>query len=140
MISLNVKSLLFTLALVAGIIALNPAVFLYPFSSNVTSQCFAEDTVNITFMDTRIREELSLKKNMINFNKASGLLHTALKEQKRVFTAKKGNETNKTALKIEDLMNEANLFASQRSFKKGFKVLETVHGMMMTSLKELLRK
>jgi hypothetical protein len=37
-------------------------------------------------------------------------------------------------------MNEANLFASQRSFKKGFKVLETVHGMMMTSLKELLKK
>lgn len=139
MISFSVKSLLFTLALIVCLGALNPARLFYSFNSNIIGVCFAEDNVNISFMDTRIREELSLKKNLITFNKVSGMLSTTLKEQKRLFIAKNGDQKNETAWKAENLINEASLFASQSNYNESLKVLETVHNMIMTSLKELHR-
>lgn len=139
MISFSVKTLLTTLALIVCLDALHPAGLFYSSSSNIIGVCFAEDNVDTSFMDTRIREELSLKKNLITFNKVSGMLSTTLREQKRLFIAKKGGQKNETALKVENLINEASLFASQHNYKESLKILETVHNIIMTSLKELNR-
>lgn len=139
MISFSVKTLLLTLALIVFLGALNPAGLFYSFNSYIIGVCFADNNVNISFMDTRIREELSLKKNLITINKITGMLSTTLREQKKLFIAKKGDKKNETALKAENLINEASLFASQRNYNESFKILENVHNMIMTSLKELQR-
>ena len=139
MSSFSVKILLLTLAFIVCLGALNPARLLYSFNSTIIGVCFAEDNVDITFMDVRIREELALKKNLITFNKVSGMLSTTLREQKRLFIAKKGEQKNETAFKAENLLNEASLFASQHNYDKSLKILGTVHNMIITSLEELNR-
>ncbi len=117
---LNLKSLLFALALIAG-----------------TSACSDKATEKKSIMDDEIRNELSLKRNLINFNRASGMLSDVLREQKRVFIANKADKKNEIALKVEELMNEASLFASQDNYDKSFDILQTVHGILLASIKEL---
>ena len=137
MIRFSVKTYLLTLALIVWSGALNPVRLFYLFDSNIIGLSFAGDNVDISFMDTRIKEELSLKKNLITFNKVSGMLSTTLREQKRLFIAKRGEQKNETAFKAENLINEASLFASQHNYTKSLTILATVHDMIMASLEEL---
>jgi len=87
-----------------------------------------------------IKGELSSKKDLIQFNRISGMLSNLLQEQKRLFTATKGNGKNETAMKIEALLNEAALFASQSSYDDAFKTLDNTHEVVAKSLNEMAPK
>jgi len=87
-----------------------------------------------------IKSELSSKKDLIQFNRVSGLLSDLLREQKRLFIATKGNGKNETAMKIEAMLNEAALFASQSSYGDAFKTLDNTHEVVAESLNEMAPK
>jgi len=87
-----------------------------------------------------IKAELSSKKNLIHFNRIGGLMSDLLREQKRLFTLTNGNVENETAIKIEALLNEAAMFASQESYDEAFKTLDNAHELAMKSLMEMSQK
>lgn len=87
-----------------------------------------------------IKAELSSKKDLVQFNRISGMLSSLLLEQKRLFTLTKGNGKNETALKVEALLNEAALFASQNMYDDSFKTLDDAHETIAKSLREMAPK
>ncbi|MFQ5432721.1 MAG: hypothetical protein ACE5EN_09460 [Nitrospinota bacterium] len=87
-----------------------------------------------------IKEELSSKKDVIHFNRISGLLSDLLREQKRMFHIINGKEKNETALKIETLLNKAAMFASQSNYDDAYHTLDVTHEVVAKSLNEMASK
>ncbi len=90
------------------------------------------------FTEDIYRAELKLERNMSSFNRAIGILGDLLREQRRLFSEKKGGANNETADKAEEEMNEANLFAAQKQYDEGYAALERAFDLLSTSIKELL--
>ena len=92
------------------------------------------------FAYNEIKALLTSKKDLVGSNRINGMLTELLREQKKLFTAKKGTGKNETALKIENLMNEASLTASKSDYHKTFKILDDAHETLMESIRQLLGK
>ncbi len=93
-----------------------------------------------SYTHNEIRDALSSKKDMIRFSRASGLLSSLLREQKRLFTSTKGTGKNEAALKIEGLLNEAAMFASSKNYDDAYIILHNAHEVVSKSLEELAPK
>jgi len=131
------RSLLVALPLALCVGGVNTGIFSFSFDSPAISECFAGEKKTHSLMDDGIRKELSLEKNLVNFNRASGMLTDILREQKRIFTESKAKGKNMTAMKVEDLINEANMHVSQGNYTDGYKMLETVHAILLDSIARL---
>ncbi|VAX19431.1 hypothetical protein MNBD_NITROSPINAE03-658 [hydrothermal vent metagenome] len=95
----------------------------------------ASDT--ISFSDKEIKDVLAGPKDMMRLNRFGGLLNDFLREQKSAFANAYGHIKNEVALEVENLMNEANVSASERKYEEGFKSLEKAYLMMMDSMNKL---
>jgi len=91
----------------------------------------------ISFSDKEIKDVLAGPKDMMRLNRFGGLLNDFLREQKSAFANAYGHVKNEVALEVENLMNEANLSASQDKYEEGFKSLEKAYLMMMDSMNKL---
>ena len=100
----------------------------------------AKEGDNSPYAYDEIKSELSSRKDMIHFSKASGMLSNVLREQKLMFIATKGHVKNETGLRIEALLNEAAMFASQKRYDEAFKTLGDAHEAVVKSMKEMAPK
>ena len=74
---------------------------------------------------------------MGNFYKVSGMLTDVLREQKRLYTEKVGTGKNDVALAVEDMINEANLSASQADYDTSYDALGKAHETILASIRQL---
>lgn len=99
---------------------------------------FAAATGNDPFAYNEIRATLASEKNLTHYNRVSGMLCDLLREQKRLY-ALQGAGNNGLASRVEELLNEAGLFASEEDYKDAFQVLATAHETIMQSLRQMNR-
>ncbi len=104
-------------------------------SGNVT---FASE--NDPFAYKEIKAALASGENFIQYNRISGMLTDLLREQKRLFTEKKQAGKNEITTKIEELLNDASLSASERDYGQAYKILDGAHETLTESLKDLSKK
>ncbi len=84
-----------------------------------------------------IKAIISSKKDITNFNRIIGMISDLLRihRQESVSTHKGGR--NEIAAKVEDLLNEASMFASQDDFDKSYKSLDDALEVIIDSLHKL---
>ncbi len=103
----------------------------------VTCPMFAVDglaqTSHKVSLDEEMRKELSLKRNRANFTKVVGMLASFLRTLKGELASQNPALVKETSLKVEDLMNEANLFASQGEYDESYKNLETAYEILVSA-------
>ncbi len=140
MTNFNLKTCLLTVVLAAQLGGVRFAVIPYISGSGTTGDCFAYTSKKKSFMKNEMEKEFALKRNLANFNRASGLLTDILREQKRVFRASNASGANKTSLNAENLLNEANLHASQDNYDEAYKALEAANKILLESIEKLNRQ
>ncbi len=90
------------------------------------------------FAYNEIRKRFSSKPDIVNYNRISGMLTDLLREHKRLFrlTGRTGN--NEIVVKVEGLLNEAGLYASQNDNEKAYEIMDIAHKIIMESLKQMV--
>lgn len=96
----------------------------------------AAATESDPFAYNEIKATLASEKNLIHYNRVSGMICDLLREQKRLF-ALQGNGDDGPASRVEELLNEAGLFASEDKYTDAFQVLETAHETVMQYLRQM---
>ncbi len=133
----NLKPVLLTAVLITQLGWMNSTMISIMGGSNAIGDCFAYTPKKKSFMKSEMKKEFSLKRNLANFNRASGLLTDILREQKRLFSIQNSSGTNKISLKAENLLNEANMHASEENYDKGYEALETANKILLESIEKL---
>lgn len=114
----------------AGMLLISPGV----------KAAFAEVTFDdevAAYYDAQSHGEMAEHMRVMHFTKAGRFLQSRLQEQKAFFGEKHGTETNGIAEKAEELVDEANLLASENNLDDGIKILVSAHQILTTSLKEM---
>lgn len=114
----------------AAVAVLAMSFFLSSFSAH------AQDLETASFSDEEINARFEEDRNMMTFNRLSGLLTDLLREQKRIYFNSNGVGVNQECLKAEELLNEANLLAAQSKYDEGFEVMKEAYLVIKRSLTE----
>lgn len=124
------KMIAVVFVVVAGMLLFLPGV----------KDAFAEVTFDdevAAYYDAQSHGEMAEHMRVMHFTKAGRFILSRLQEQKAVFTEKHGMGTNGIAEKAEELVDEANLLASENNLDDGIKILVSAHQILTTSLKEM---
>ena len=89
-----------------------------------------------TYYDDEITFHFSGEKNLVHFNHLMGMLSDLWKTQNKVFDLR-GKGENTVGAQVEDLLNDANLAASQGDYEAAFVSLNTVHESLKASLTQM---
>jgi len=89
---------------------------------------------NANYAYDEIKKHLASEGNFSGYNRIIGMLSDLLREQRRLFMEKYGAKKNDMALKAEEEMNKASVYASQNQYKKCYKALDDIHEKIMTSI------
>lgn len=100
----------------------------------VPSAVAEEETV---YLSDEIDFHFAHEKNMHHFTMLSGKLVDLAREQQRIFKKKNATAENGIALNVEELINEANGFASQNNYQDAFGSLEKAYKLIQTSMREM---
>lgn len=122
------------MATVFWIVLLSPQPF--PASGRLIGASTAWAEEEFRYHDEEILFHFSQDKNLVHFNHLCGMLTDLWREHNKIFDAK-GKGENTVAPKVEDLINDANLAASQGNYEEGFAALKTAFELLRTSLAEL---
>lgn len=91
----------------------------------------------IGFNLKEIEDEFKAGKNFKSFNRISGLLTDLLREQKRAYIALHGDKMNQARINVENLINEASYYESQKMREESFQTLHKAYEELLASLKQL---
>ncbi len=89
-----------------------------------------------TYYDDEIQFHFSGEKNLVHFNHLMGMLSDLWKTHNKVFDLR-GKGENTVGAQVEELLNDANLAASQGDYEAGFASLKTVHESLKASLAKM---
>lgn len=92
---------------------------------------------NVGFNLKEVEDEFKAGKNFKSFNRISGLLTDLLREQKRAYTALYGDKMNQARMNVENLINEASYYESQKMREESFQTLHKAYDELRASLEEL---
>lgn len=125
----------FKSALLAGlVVALIPLTGL----SGPNGRLFAQaETDTPYFSMEEVKFELAMERDLHHFNRLSGLMTDLLKAQRKLFSMKREGESNEVGDRVEDLINDAGLLASQQNYDDSFVTLENAFNIITTSLKAM---
>lgn len=93
-----------------------------------------EETV---YLSDEIDFHFAQEKNLHHFTMLSGKLVDLAREQQRIFKKKNPTAENGIASNVEDLINEAGGFASQKNYEDAYVSLEKAYKLMQTSMQEM---
>ena len=101
---------------------------------NVSSAAAGEEEVYLAY---EIDFHFAQERNMHHFTMLSGKLVDLTREQGRIFRKKYGNAENGVVPKVEEYLNQAGEFASQRNYDSAFERLKSAYGLLQTSMSEM---
>lgn len=88
--------------------------------------------------EIEIREILAREGGGIHgYNRVSGMLTDILREQKRLFKNAHGDVPNEIADRVEVMVNDAGLYASQKNYDKCYRSLEEALDTLAIAITEL---
>lgn len=89
-----------------------------------------------SYHDNEILFHFSQEKNLVHFNHLIGMLSDLWREHKKFYEAK-GTGEDAVSPKVEELINDANLAASENNYEEAFATLKNAYDLLKSSLTEL---
>lgn len=84
-----------------------------------------------------IKDEFTREPNYTRLNRISGLLADLLGRQRMLYEKSGRTEPNEVSERAEEMINEANLLASERKYGEGIDLLREAYELIAASLHEL---
>lgn len=100
-----------------------------------SGRAFAAEGMPIDESD--LRDEFTREPNNTRLNRISGLLADLLGRQRILYEKSGRAEPNDVSERVEEMINEANLLASERKYGEGVELLRKAYELITASLREL---
>ncbi len=108
-------------------------VLLIPGAGNAKSgDNFSSEVAAFYAVDKK--NEMADEMKRMHFVRSGRHLQALLQELRAVFAERKGTEANDAAMKVEEMVNDASMLASQAQYREGIAILVNAHNIVTNSL------